>query len=100
MSALDQKQTLALQKAVSAFPPKVDMCGAAWDVRFGPKADIGQVPHDAATIMQTRSGLMVADPRKIEDEQPGPAIGCFVGSNLLVCGIAAVSTSPFTQGRW
>ena len=25
---------------MSALPPKADMCGAATDVRFGPKADI------------------------------------------------------------
>jgi len=28
------------QKAMSALPPKADMCGATRDVRFGPKADI------------------------------------------------------------
>jgi len=26
--------------AVSAFPPKADMCGATRDVRFGPIADM------------------------------------------------------------
>jgi hypothetical protein len=26
---------------MSALPPKADMCGATTDVRFGPKADIG-----------------------------------------------------------
>jgi hypothetical protein len=41
MSALGQKQTLALQKGMSALPPKADMCGATRDVRFGQKADIG-----------------------------------------------------------
>jgi len=25
---------------MSALPPKADMCGAARDVRYGPKADI------------------------------------------------------------
>jgi hypothetical protein len=40
MSALGQKQTFAVQKGMSALPPKADMCGAAWDVRFGPIADI------------------------------------------------------------
>jgi len=40
MSALGQKQTFAPQKGMSALPPKVDMCSAARDVRFGPKADI------------------------------------------------------------
>ena len=41
MSALGHKQTFALQWAMSALPPKADMCGAARDVRFGPIADIG-----------------------------------------------------------
>jgi hypothetical protein len=40
MSALGHKQTFAPQKAMSALPPKADMCGATRDVRFGPKADI------------------------------------------------------------
>jgi hypothetical protein len=40
MSALGQKQTFAVQKGMSALPPKADMCGAARDVRFGPIADI------------------------------------------------------------
>jgi len=30
---LGQKQTYALQKAMSALPPKADMCGATRDVR-------------------------------------------------------------------
>ena len=29
MSALGQKRTFAVQKAMSALPPKTDMCGAA-----------------------------------------------------------------------
>ena len=29
-----------LQQPKSALPPKADMCSAASDVRFGPKADI------------------------------------------------------------
>ena len=32
-----QKQTFALQYVMSALHPKTDMCGAIWDVRFGPK---------------------------------------------------------------
>jgi hypothetical protein len=27
-------------KVMSALPPKADMCSAAWDVGFGPIADI------------------------------------------------------------
>jgi hypothetical protein len=33
MSALGQKRTSALQKSMSALPPKADMCGAIKDVR-------------------------------------------------------------------
>jgi hypothetical protein len=41
MSALGHKQTFAVQKGMSALPPKADMCDAKRDVRFVPKADIG-----------------------------------------------------------
>src|SRR5262245_8095618 len=40
MSALGQKQTLTPQKAMSALPPKADMCSALANVRFGPEADM------------------------------------------------------------
>ena len=40
MSALAQGRTYAVQKGMSALPPKADMCSATRDVRFGPKADI------------------------------------------------------------
>ena len=40
MSALGQKQTCAVQKEMSALPPKADMCSAQADVCFVPIADI------------------------------------------------------------
>ena len=40
MSPLGHKQTYAVQNAMSALPPKADMCSAMSNVRFGPKADI------------------------------------------------------------
>ena len=40
MSALGQKQTYAVQKAMSALHPKADMCSALAHVRFVPIADI------------------------------------------------------------
>src|SRR5262245_40971871 len=43
MSALGHKQTYAVRKAMSALPPKADMCGALAHVRFGPKADNGPI---------------------------------------------------------
>jgi hypothetical protein len=33
MSALGHKQTFAVQKGMSALPPKAEMCGALADVR-------------------------------------------------------------------
>ena len=41
MSALGQKRTFAVQKAMSALPLKADMCIATRDVRFVPIADVG-----------------------------------------------------------
>jgi len=42
MSALGQKQTYAVQKVMSALPPKADICSATAHVCYGPKADIGR----------------------------------------------------------
>jgi hypothetical protein len=39
MSALGHKQTFCDPKAMSALPPKADMCGAIRDVCFGPRGD-------------------------------------------------------------
>jgi hypothetical protein len=55
MSALGHKRTYAVQKGMSALPPKADMCGAKRNVRKVPKADISpalrllkeQQPHAA-----------------------------------------------------
>jgi len=52
MSALGQKQTHAVQHAMSALPPKADMCSAVADVCFGPKADIGLTSDDYSTARQ------------------------------------------------
>ena len=40
MSALGHKRTFALQKGMSALPPKADMRAATKHVRYGSKADI------------------------------------------------------------
>jgi hypothetical protein len=42
MSALGQKQTFCDAEAMSALPPKADMCSATRHVRFVPIADIQQ----------------------------------------------------------
>ena len=46
MSALGQKQTFAVQKGMSALPPKADMCSALAHVRFVTKADIFSIYFD------------------------------------------------------
>jgi hypothetical protein len=40
MSALGRKQTIAVQKGMSALPPKADICSALAHVCFGPMADM------------------------------------------------------------
>jgi hypothetical protein len=44
MSALGHRRTFAPQEAMSALPPKADICSALPHVRFGPKADICSAP--------------------------------------------------------
>jgi hypothetical protein len=39
MSALGQKQTSDWQPLMSALPPKADIAGRQWNVRFVPLAD-------------------------------------------------------------
>jgi hypothetical protein len=53
MSALGQKQTCAVHQPMSALPPIADICGATWDVRYGPKADIS---HRACHVCFTPEG--------------------------------------------
>ena len=48
MSALGQRQTFAVQKGMSALPPKADMCSAKRHVRFVPIADINDMSGAAA----------------------------------------------------
>ena len=49
MSALGQKETFAVQNAMSALPPKADMCSAPAHVCFVPIADIA-TPYLRGTI--------------------------------------------------
>jgi hypothetical protein len=51
MSALGQKQTSRLVRAMSALPPKADIAESDWHVCFVPKADIWELfePHPLRT---------------------------------------------------
>ena len=54
MSALGQKRTFAVQKGMSALPPKADMCSALADVCFVPKADIANLFDDFVGAAEQR----------------------------------------------
>ena len=54
MSALGQKQTFAVQNAMSALTPKADVCSATRYVRFVPIADINQ--NSAPFIIESGTG--------------------------------------------
>ena len=56
MSALGQKQTCAAQKAVSALPPKADMCSALTHVRFRAISGHGHGP------LKNRRGKPIVSP--------------------------------------
>ena len=57
MSALGHKRTYAVQKGMSALPPKADMCGATRYVRFVPIADIALGELCAITDEKQRDRL-------------------------------------------
>ena len=50
MSALGQKQTFAVQNAMSALHPIADMCGATRDVRFVPCVDGSELARAFFTL--------------------------------------------------
>src|SRR5262252_647077 len=71
MSALGHKRTYAVQKGMSALPPKADMCGATRDVRFGPKADIRSLLDHFIGAQKERFGNRQAERlrrREIDDK--------------------------------
>jgi hypothetical protein len=45
MSALGQKQTSDWRPLMSALPPKADIGQRDWDVRFVPKAEVGNLAN-------------------------------------------------------
>jgi hypothetical protein len=62
MSALGQKRTYAVQKGMSALPPKADICSAPTHVRFGPKADIVGAAHSSPALRIPSTNLVIALP--------------------------------------
>ena len=56
MSALGHKRTYAVQNAMSALPPKADMCSALGDVRFVPIADIAATYSITSSASARRVG--------------------------------------------
>ena len=61
MSALGQKQTQEPVSAMSALPPKADIETQPRDVRFEPKADIGQPIRSSRPPRQGQLAAPLAD---------------------------------------
>src|SRR5262249_53767505 len=57
------RRKLLLDEPMPALPPKADMCGAARDVRFGPKADI--VRHSITSSARPSKVVRMAIPRAL-----------------------------------
>jgi hypothetical protein len=64
MSALGQKATFASQNVMSALPPKVDMCSATSDVRFGPIADMVQSVDQTGMPPGLKTGFRVTESQR------------------------------------
>jgi hypothetical protein len=60
MSALGQKQTFAVQKGMSALPPKADIGRHRFDVRFVPIADIPLLRRHHTRRLGPRSSISAA----------------------------------------
>ena len=91
MSALGQKQTFAVQEGMSALPPKADIDGQSFDVRFVPIADMitpyglhNHADHsacrtcrakersDLSQLVVCRPPQLVARPRPLYEHWRGP----------------------------
>ena len=57
MCALGHKRTFALQRLMSALPPKADMCSATRDVRYGPVADMPPYSRTSTGLLTSRSNF-------------------------------------------
>jgi hypothetical protein len=95
MSALGQKQTGALQLAMSALPPKADMCSAQAHVRFTPNSDrksghCGQALPNAFFAYAARSTRVVISLRSAPKSMGLVKSASAPPSNAL----RLVSTSP------
>src|SRR5262245_28825342 len=110
MSALGQKQTCAVQNIMSALLPKADMCGATSDVRFGPKADIGELsclltaqaptPQWRANSHARSRSASSPPAQPINDRPTGHPL--MVPAGMLICGkpeIPAVQFNRITRVR-
>ena len=78
MSALGHKQTFAAAEAMSALPPKADMCCAIADVRRVPIADI--VPSCLRQMHFDVIVTLLARQRDLACQRGGDLqVGCAIG---------------------
>jgi hypothetical protein len=60
MSASRQKRTFSEVRAMSALPPKADIGSTCQDVRFVPKADIGDPLHSQRASRHGKQAVAVS----------------------------------------
>src|SRR5262245_25823181 len=111
MSALGQKQTFAVQEAMSAFtpnsdresrhpqnvmsalPPKAEMCGALAHVCFGPKADMDAYSITSSARASNVGGMVrpmaLAALRLITNSN---LVGCSTGRSSGLVPFSILST--------
>ena len=88
MSALGHKRTFAVQNAMSALPPKADMCGATRYVRFVPIADI------SLFMRLRRLDAFVARLLRVRWEEPETGLWVDVSKGTLSSSCSQCSAVP------
>src|SRR5262249_56777203 len=98
MSALGQKPTYAVQKVMSALPPKADMCSTVADVRYGPKADIAPYSITSSAVASRAEGIVTPSAFAVLRLMTSSnLVGCCTGSSP---GFAPLSTrSTYVAAR-
>src|SRR5262249_33349053 len=71
-----RQKTYALHKAMSALPPKADMCGANSNVRFGPKADLRAIraTQQHEVLRSARRQASAHNPRQLRTGCSGTSV--------------------------
>src|SRR5216683_3025487 len=81
---------------MSALPPKADMCGALWYVRFVPKADMSKLLRDTAIgiALLLSAGIVMKLPRR---QFLSLIVG--VSTAMTASGLALAQPTPAVRAK-